>query len=241
MTPAQIVHERTQMAFWWCGLGFAVFFGVSLINMMGFVPPPSPMLTAEEIVAKYADRILLLRTGIVAALLGCAMYILWNVVLAVQIRRMEAGRDFPLLALGSLTCGLFNVVFFFIPFVFWAGAFYRMDRAPELILLINDMTWLEFVMIASPAAGQMFCLGAAVLSSTARSVVFPRWFGYMSLWMGVLGMPGVVAIFFLDGPFAWNGILAFWLPLVCFSIYMTCSFVVVYKAIKNHKNDVVTG
>jgi len=241
MTPSQIVNERAQMAFWWCGIGFLICFGVSLMNFMAFIPPPSPMMTGEEIIAKYQDNWLLLRTGIIIALFGCGMYFLFNVMIAIQLKRMEAGRQFPIFAVSSLVAGTINVVFFFIPFVFWSAAFYRLDRNPDLVLLINDMAWLEFVMIAPPGSIQFLCIGFAVLGSTAKKEVLPRWFGFMSIWMAVLGAPGILAIYFFKGPFAWNGLIGFWIPLVAFSIWFFSAFVVLRKAIKNHKDELTEG
>ena len=42
---------------------------------------------------------------------------------------------------------------------------------------------------------------------------FPRWFGYFNIWFVLLSMPGSLVVVFNDGPLAWNGVFAFWIPL----------------------------
>lgn len=44
-------------------------------------------------------------------------------------------------------------------------------------------------------------------------------------------LPGGLVTFFKSGPFAWNGILAFWLPLTVFGIWYGVMFMLLRKAI----------
>lgn len=62
--------------------------------------------------------------------------------------------------------------------------------------------------------------------------MFPRWCCFAMLWIAVLSMTGSVAIFFFGGPFAWNGILAFWIPANAFGISI---FVLAYVMLKHIK------
>ena len=240
MTPSQQVHEKTQLVFWWCGLlGLFIFF-LGLWPMMQYIPPPAPGLTGEELVAKYTDNHLMVKGGIVLGILSGGMLIPLTIMIVIQISRLEYGR-LPVLSITALCGGLGNAVFTMYPFTLWAGAWYRLDRDPELILLLNDTTWLEFVMLYPPFFLQLIATGAAILTSTAKQVVFPRWFGFFNLWTAVLMLPGGIAIYFYSGPFAWNGILAWWVVVVAFSIYWTITFYQFYKAIRSHKLDVATA
>ena len=96
-------------------------------------------------------------------------------------------------------------------------------------------------MLYPPFFLQLLATGTAILTSTAKREVFPRWFGFLNLWTAVLMLPGGIAIYFYSGPFAWNGILAWWVVVVAFSIYWTIAFYQFYKAIRSHKLDVVAG
>ena len=238
MNPSERVNEKAQMAFWWCGVIFVVVYCIGLIVLSGFVPPPSPLLSGQELLAKYHDNLLMVRTGIAVQVLSCGFYILFMAVISMQMARMEVGRVFPIYSFTAFGAGCLNIIFFILPCVFWAGEFYRPDRNPELVLLISDISWLAFVMIAPPVSAQLACMGFCTLTSTSKTVVFPRWFGYASLWMAVLALPGLVAIYFYHGPFAWNGLIALYLPVCTYFVWMMCCFAVLRKAIKNHKFDV---
>jgi hypothetical protein len=45
------------------------------------------------------------------------------------------------------------------------------------------------------------------------------WVAYFNFWVGLLSLPGALIPLFKTGPFAWDGLLAFWLPLVVFGIW----------------------
>ncbi|MGG2007397.1 hypothetical protein [Novosphingobium resinovorum] len=54
----------------------------------------------------------------------------------------------------------------------------------------------------------------------------------MNLWTGLLLLPGFAVGLFKTGPFAWNGVLAFWVPAVVFGIWFNLMIVAMLAAIK---------
>jgi hypothetical protein len=53
-------------------------------------------------------------------------------------------------------------------------------------------------------------------------------------------VPGTVAVFFHTGPFAWSGILIWYLPLSVFAVWMVVMSILVLRAIAmSHRNQVV--
>jgi hypothetical protein len=232
ITFGENVSERAQMFGLASGIVFFIMFFAACWPMAGFIPPPSPTLSGEELWTLYGDRLFWIKLAMPVGLIGSVLLIPWSTVLAIQVARLEKG--IPFWAITIVGAGAANAVAFYLPFIFWAGAFYRPDRAPDLLLLINDMTWLEFIMVFPPVFLQMCSVGIAGLSYTGEKQVFPRWYYFLCLWAALLLIPGGFAVLFFDGPFAWNGILAWWTPLTSYCIYILTSFFVVYKAIKNH-------
>jgi hypothetical protein len=65
----------------------------------------------------------------------------------------------------------------------------------------------------------LVALGLAILRDDSEQLVFPRWIAYFNFWVAILSLPGVLIPLFKIGPFAWNGLLAFWVPLVTFGVW----------------------
>ena len=61
--------------------------------------------------------------------------------------------------------------------------------------------------------------------------VFPRWFGYANLWVVLLLLPGQMIFFFKTGPFAWNGLIAFYLAFIVFAAWFPLAFYILRKAV----------
>ncbi len=232
-------NEFGQMLCWWSVVGFFVLFLIGTIPMMQFVPPPSPQLDGAELLARYEDNLLVLRAGILVCIIAAILYVPWSTMIGFQLARLE-GKS-AVLSVTSVGAGVVNSVAFLIPYIIWAAAFYRPERDSDLILLLNDVTWLEFVIAFSPFMLQLICVGLVGLRYNEKQQVIPRWFSFFSLWVAILVTPGGLALFFYDGPFAWNGILGFYLVLVAFGAYMLAAFSVFRKAILNHKFAIASG
>ncbi|WP_445187309.1 hypothetical protein ACTXG6_09070 [Pseudonocardia sp. Cha107L01] len=50
--------------------------------------------------------------------------------------------------------------------------------------------------------------------------MYPRWTAYFNVWAAVLFLPGGLAYFFRTGPFAWNGVFAFWVAASTFFLWL---------------------
>src|ERR1700757_1044147 len=237
MTPAQITHQRPQLLLWGCGIGFALLFFGGLVVLANFIPPPSPQLSGAELMAEYGPRLALVKFGIILGLLGSCLLVPWSAMVAYQVSRMEEGRRAPLWAIFCFGAGCVNAVAFILPFIFWAGAYYRADRSPELVQLISDMTWLKFLMFFPAFSMQLICVAMAGLTQRQGPQVFPRWFLYLNLWMATIGSTGLISIFFFSGPFAWNGIVGFYVPVGSYVPFLIVTFIVFYRTIVAEKDQ----
>ena len=78
---------------------------------------------------------------------------------------------------------------------------------------------------------QNFAIGLAILGDKGMAPMFPRWVGFFSMWVGVLFVPGGMLTFFKHGPFAWDGLFAFWIPLLTFFCWYLVMFVFLRQGI----------
>jgi hypothetical protein len=65
--------------------------------------------------------------------------------------------------------------------------------------------------------------------------VFPRWFGFLSIWCGLLYTPGALTFFFKTGPFAWNGLLTFYIAATAFFLWIVSLVILLLRAIGQQK------
>lgn len=210
--------ERNQRLCTWSGALFAVMFLAGFGIVARFIPPPLPSETAHEVAQRYRENADTIRAGMVMTLFAIMFYTPWAAAISVQLKRIE-GRRSPLtyaqLGIGTaLTCAFIPVIYYFVI----AG--FRPERSDESIQTLNDMGWVPFTGIIFSIFVQNLIIGIAVLGDTRPTPVFPRWFGYYSIWTAILYCPACLDAFFLTGPFAWNGIFSWWLSLVAFCIYI---------------------
>ena len=63
---------------------------------------------------------------------------------------------------------------------------------------------------------------------------YPRWVGFAAIWSAILFILGALVPFFYSGPFAWNGLIAFWLVAI---IFFGCIFVMWWMTVKAIESD----
>src|SRR5207248_2123003 len=83
-----------------------------------------------------------------------------------------------------------------------------------------DFGWILFLFLWPPFTMWFVAVGIAMLCDSPSSPVFPRWCGYLSLWAAFLTVPAGCMLFFKSGPLAWNGLIALYIPLVIFFIWL---------------------
>jgi hypothetical protein len=195
-----------------------------------FVPPPSPAASAADIAALFKENTTAIRVGMILMIMGAGLFAPFIAVISAQIRRIEGSP--PVLAYTQLLGGAMSIAIILFPTMLWTTAAFRPERDPELILLLNDAAWLIVAMTFSPGIIQNLAIGIAILGDKNKPAVLPRWVAYLNFWVAFLVLPAGLITFFKTGPFAWDGLLAFWLPLVVFSIWFNVMFVMLLKAIK---------
>lgn len=213
----------------WSGVTLLVLFGAGLL-IAGFVPPPAPGMNAEEIARLYLDNHVRIQAGVVVLLIGTTFWMPWQVVLTLQIRRMELG--FGPLSLINLTAGALGVIVVGLPPVLWLAAAFRPEaRSAETIQVLHDVGCLIFVGMASFVLIQNLAIGIAVLRDRAVPRVLPRWAGYLNLWTVPLLVPGFAVYVFRSGPLAWNGIFTWWVPVGAFGGWFVVMLALMFKAV----------
>jgi hypothetical protein len=164
----------------------------------------------------------------VMVMFGAGLTIPFAALMASHVRRIE-GPFAPLFCI-NLCAGAAGVVAIFMPAMLLAAASYRPERSPELTQTLNDLAWIPFIMNGPPAILQAVSFGIAVLSDRSERPAFPRWLGFYNFWVAFCFLPACILVYFKTGPFAWNGLLSFWLAATVFGTYFILMGVMFIRA-----------
>lgn len=224
------MHTRGEMLCAWAGpLAIVVFVGAWTFSV-GWLQPPSPTLSPEAVAALYREHTFGIRLGMMLLMYAGGMSAAFAAVIMVYMLRMKGPS--PALAYTQLASGTASVLLFVIPAQVYGAVAYRPDRLAEITQFGHDLGWFILDMVNSTAVIQVVALGIATLFDESEQPVFPRWFGFFNLWVGLLFIPVSLITFFKTGPFSWTGFFGWYLGLVSFGAWYFVAFFVLRGAMK---------
>lgn len=215
----------------WCGQIAMFLMFMAMWPAWHILPPPSPSLPLAEWANHFRSNTTGVIVGSALMTMGASLFLIFGGGLCACLRRMEGKQ-------ATLTNGMIMIFpFGFFPLfamsVFFVEAVFRPGLSDETVGVLAD---LGIFMLAIPglvALVQFVITGIIILRDVNSEPLFPRWVGYICIWVGILSIPGCIIPFFKSGPFAWNGIIAFWIPAVAFGILINAVFFAMNRAAKN--------
>jgi hypothetical protein len=194
-----------------------------------FLPPMSPSLSAAQVAAHYRGHTNGIRVGAGLIFLSSMFYAWFTALIAGQARRIPGVQ--PTVVNAVLVSGAFGCITFLLPALLFAVTAFRPERTPDTTLMLNDMSWIILVMPWAPFMPQYFAFAFAILSDPRPKPLFPRWLAYLNVSVELAFTPAILLPFFKSGPFAWNGIIVFWVPAVTFSVLFIANTICLLRAI----------
>ena len=234
--PEALLHDielsrKIQTFCAWCGPAFVVLLFGGWGLMGGFIPLIPPSYEAQQVAAVYGEHLNVHRVGTLLALIGIFLTIPFFLAISMQIRRTEL--RVPSLAILQFASGIIVTVVLIIPMLLFIGGLFRPERPVELTKLVNDLSYVMLILPWPPILGQLGALALAIFHDRSSRPVFPRWLGYFNLWVALLLLPASMIIFFKTGPFAWTGVIGFWIPAAVFGVWYIVMTVFVLRAIRD--------
>lgn len=199
----------------------------------GFVHPMSPNMSAEQVASFYQDETARIRYSMILFNWFGVGLIPIVILLAMQVRRM-AHRT-PILSYSLIAAAGGPPALFLIANMFWLLGSFRPDRAPELTQLLNDLAWLTFTLLVPYLIAQCLLLALAIYWDQQEQPVFTPWVAYFNLVIAAALIPATFAALSFDGPFAWDGVLSFWLKNIAIAVWILVMGVVLAQAIKQQR------
>lgn len=222
-----LLEERARNRFCLISGVFAALFYFGGLAVAGFLPPHAAFLEAEQISAFYVDNNLQIKAGMAMAMFGVSF--LLPLIGAVSASMAKAEKSLHFFSNTQLACGVISVVGFIVPLFIWMTAAFRIDRDPELILLLNDLGWLTVLTPYGPFSVQIASVAICGLLDRRDVPLLPRWICFMGLWAALGGIAGALIPFFTQGVFAWHNLFGFYVPMVCINAWFLVLLVHLWK------------
>jgi hypothetical protein len=209
------LNTKVAKSFVWSGILLVGGLIVAQGFMMHFVPAPDPSMPAEQLKQIFIDRKFQIQLGTVLQIFVWSFWATWCMVVTTFMRKMERG--YPFLTYASITLSGGGSVFFLLIPMTWAVVCFRVESwDPQLIQFANDWVWFDWLFTWPPFAIWFWVIAAAIFNDKNVPSIYPRWVAYMNVGAGFLIFPAALIAFFHTGPFAYNGIGAFWFPVFIF-------------------------
>jgi hypothetical protein len=228
------MNARNQRLCVWSSAVMIAFMLAGLL-VAGFLPLPKPSMTATEVAGLISDHTVRIRLGMLLVAIGAVFLGPFTSEIAVQMRRIE-GAHAPMTLL-QFGLGVLFVFEFILPCFVCLAATYRPERSPEITQALFDLCWLMFVGVVSTAVLECVAIAVVFLGDKREQPIFPRWVGWFNVWSALIFGFGGLCAFFKSGPLAWNGVLAFWIPLSIFGAWMGVMIWSVLQAVARQERE----
>ena len=148
------------------------------------------------------------------------------------MRRIEGAH--AVLASTELASATGSVLAVLVPAYVWLALAFRPGApGPDTLQALNDLAWISFIAMYPPALIQNVAIGACILGDRQQRPVYPHWLGLLNYAAAAVYLVGGVSVPFVRrGPFAWNGLIGFWLVAVAFFAWVILMWWATTKAIR---------
>jgi len=200
----------------WSGIVLVAMTVVGFGGLMGYVPPPAASMTADQSLAFVRAHQQWILAGGAVCTFFWSFWVTWAAPIIIYIRKMERA---PVLTIASIANVGGGAAVITTIAVSWTVMAYRAE-SPLIVQAFNDLGFFLFLYTWPPFGIWMAILALAIFRDVNPTPTFPRWVAYYNV-LCALGMcPASLMGFFKSGPFAYHGILAFWLVALDFFIWM---------------------
>jgi hypothetical protein len=233
----QMQAKRVQLTFIWCGPLAVLLFLIGWVVLAGYLPPIAPTASAHEVADWYVTHVTAIRLGLFVSSIAMPLVIPFGIAIAVQLRTSEPA--VPILTYGQVAFASLGAVVTVFTMMVWAVAAFRpSETSPDITRMLNDFGWFLFLFTWAPFSLWYVVIGAAILLDENDVPALPRWVAYLNFWVAFLSIPAGLILFFKHGIFAFDGLLALWVPLVVFLIWIITMTVVTTSAINRKSREV---
>ena len=240
MNNHQGLALNTNFTLWrisaWGGPIFLVGFLVFWAILGKFFPPPRQYWTAAEVANFFTQDNLQMRIGMVGCCFVAPFYMVWSAMISRLIQCIEGPKG--VLSNIELMGGVATTIAVLMFSIMWLTATFRIEsRSPQELQLLMDIGWFIFNMTFMVTLFQMVGVGTAILIDKRTTPLFARWMGWLSYFSCFVFLSVLLYPFVMDGPFAWHGLMSYYVALTPFFIWQILFCCYQFKAINRLEQE----
>lgn len=209
----------------------AVIWVAAFFLFPGFLPPMSPTWSPARVAAFYRDHTSAVRYSMILLNWFCVALIPILMLIVERMRGM-AHRT-PIMRYCLIGVAGAAPITFLTSTVFWLLAAFRPDRPPDLTQLYNDLAWITFTCGIPFLVAICFFLAVSIYLDQQDRPVFERWVAYFNIGVAIALVPAGFAGLTLNGAFAWNGVLSFWVKNVAIALWIAVMGIVLGRTTRH--------
>jgi hypothetical protein len=195
------------------------------------IPPYSAALSADEFAAKIISNASSIRVGMIGQLLVSFMYVMWGVVIARVMERVE-GDDNNILSTLELWAAGITTLVFLIPCTLWLTVAFRPEvMDPKTLQILFDFGWFFFDNTFAVTSMGMVAMGVCFLSDKREVPLIPAWVCWLAICVGIGFILEVFMPLFESGVFSRSGTINYWIEFSLYFVYWLCTAIYILKAI----------
>lgn len=216
----------------WSGVVLVAVTVIGLGGFMGYAPPPAASMTADQSLAFVQGRQTPILIGAALCTFFWSFWVTWAAPILLYIRRMERA---PVLTIASIANVGGGAAVITTIAVSWTVMAFRAE-SPIIVQAFNDLAFFLFLYTWPPFGIWMAIIAIAIFRDVNPVPTFPRWVAYYNLYAALGMCPASLMGFFKTGPFAYHGVLAFWLVAIDFFVWMLVMSAVMLRVIKRDEH-----
>lgn len=228
----QDVERPVSMRFGlWCNWIFVALTAIGWLGIAHFWLPARADLGLE------ATKVWFTETHQWGVIVGCTLFYIaagiltpGSVAFGIMLARIE-GR-WPLWSFTTAVCGVFISLIVFFNACAWIVSAYRDEFDASVIQAFYDWAWFAFLLGWIYLAIEMIATGVVELMDHRDEPMVPRWLTWLTFAGAATLIFAAGPAFFKSGPFAYHGLLAFYLPVVIWGAYIALTTWYMLKELK---------
>jgi uncharacterized membrane protein YagU involved in acid resistance len=212
----------------WSCIVFVALFALSWGVLGRNIPPYAPSMPADQLASIYRAHASTMRIGFAVGAFSSTFLVAWAIGLFRIMVRMEQGSQ--LLSYTQLIGGVLTGMVPLFACIFWLTAAFRPEQDPAIIRLLFDLGWLTIDIGFGVTILQYCALGVVAMRDTREKPLFPKWLAWLGIWISLEFLVELIMPYFRSGPFAWNGLFAYWVPFFGPFVWMIGVALYMFKA-----------